>query len=67
MPTPVILTDTKSQTGISVESGLFTRDRSAGFKDQVTIKFIVKPGVQAPAAVAGQIDPVTFQTTVELR
>lgn len=67
MLNPVILTDTNSQTGISVANGLFTRDRSAGFMDQVTIKFDIGPGVGAPQAVAGQIDPVTFQTTISLR
>lgn len=71
MSSPVILTDTKPDSGVSIETDpgqeLFKRDRSSGFKDQVTIKFMVKPGVQAPPAVTGQIDPVTFQTTIELR
>lgn len=75
MPSPVTLTDTKPNTGVSIEcvegncntNPIFLRNRSFGFKDQVTIKFIVKPGVQAPAVVTGQIDPVTFQTTIQLR
>lgn len=71
MPSPVILTDTKSDTGVSIDKDpnqdLFTRNKSSGFKDQVAIKFIVKPGVQALAAVAGQIDAVIFQTTIGLR
>lgn len=57
-----ILTDTDTQSGVSVESGLFTRSRSAGFKDQVIIKFNLKPGISAP-----QIDAVSFQTTIQLR
>lgn len=63
----VFLTDTNTQTGVSVENGLFIRDRSSGFKDQVTIKFNLKPGEDAPASIRGQIDPVTFQTTINLR
>lgn len=62
-----ILTDTNAQTGISVENGLFIRERSAGFRDQVTIKFDIKPGLGAPQAVAGTIDPVNFQTSIQLR
>ena len=64
---PITLTDTNPQTGVSVENGSFVRDRAAGFQDQVTIGFAIKPGVDAPPAIAGQIDPVTFQTTVQLR
>lgn len=64
---PQTLTDTNPQTGVSVENGSFTRDRSAGFRDQVTIKFDIRPGVDAPAALRGQIDPISFQTTIQLR
>ncbi len=76
---PQTLTDTNSQTGVSVDcvavngtpncatKPIFKRDKSAGFKDQVTIKFDIGHGVLAPAAVAGQIDPVSFQTTINLR
>lgn len=71
---PVILTDTNAQTGVSVNcsdtnclTNIFTRNKPAGFKDQVAIKFNLKPGVSAPAVVAGQIDPVSFQTSIELR
>lgn len=64
---PQILTDTNPQTGVSVVSGSFTRSRQAGFRDIVTIKFDLVPGVKAPQVVAGQIDAVTFQTTIELR
>lgn len=67
MPQAQVLTDTKAQTGVSVQNGLFARDRSAGFKDQVTIRFRITPDVDAPQAVAGQIDPVNFQTTIQLR
>lgn len=61
------LTDTNLQTGVSVKNGSFTRDESAGFKDQVTIQFEVKPGVGVSPSVSGQIDAVTFQTTINLR
>lgn len=63
----IILTDTNPQSGVSVEKGLFTREKSAGFMDQVTIDFNIKPGVGAPASVTGQIDPVNFKTTIQLR
>lgn len=62
-----IITDTNPQTGISIKSVTFTKSTSAGFKDTVTIQFQVAPGEQAQAAVAGQIDPVSFQTTIQLR
>lgn len=62
-----ILTDTNSQTGVLVKEGSFKSDKLAGFKDAVTINFKLGPGKDAPAAVAGQIDPVTFQTTIQLR
>lgn len=61
------LTDTNSQTGVSARDGSFTRDKQAGFKDKVIIKFTLVAPIAAPPAVAGQIDPVTFQTTVQLR
>lgn len=62
-----VITDTNPQTGVSVMNGSFTRDNSAGFRDQVTIKFDLNHGVNAPQSVAGQIDPVNFVTTIQLR
>lgn len=62
-----ILTDTNLQTGVSIQNGTFTPGKQAGFRDTVTISFEVAPGVGAPAAIAGQIDPVKFTTTVGLR
>lgn len=77
LTSPQILTDTNPQTGVSIQcmgndctipaNQVFKRDRSTGFKDKVTIQFLANPGVGAPAALSGQIDAVTFQTTVELR
>lgn len=64
---PVVLTDTKTQTGVRVVEGIFKRDVASGFKDQVTIKFVLKPGKDALAIVADDIDPVTFETTIQLR
>lgn len=68
------ITDTNLQTGISVDcqgectfNPIYTRDKSAGYKDRVTIKFAIAPAVGAPPSVAGQIDAVQFQTTVQLR
>ena len=74
-----VLTDTNPQTGVSLEcvgggdptdchdNPIFRLDKSSGFKDQVKIQFIAKPGVKAAQAVAGQIDPVRFETTITLR
>ncbi len=68
------LTDTDTKTGISVicvnyncNNRFFSRDSSPGSNDQVTIRFAIEPGVEVSPAIAGQIDPVTFQTTVQLR
>lgn len=63
----ITLTDTNPQTGVSTENFSFTRDKLAGSRDQVTIKFDLKPGVSAPQALRGQIDAITFQTTIGLR
>lgn len=64
---PQILTDTNPQTGVSLENGSFSRSQQPGSKDVVTIKFNLLPGKKAPQAVAGQIDAVTFETTIQLR
>lgn len=63
----VILTDTNDQSGVSVTSGLFTRNPQPGYKDSVSVSFTLGPGVNAPAVIAGQIDAVEFKTTVGLR
>ena len=67
MSQAAVLTDTNSQTGVSVEDGFFTRNKSAGYKDQLTIEFKLGPGAGVPQAIKEQIDPVKFQTTVQLR
>lgn len=71
MVNPNILTDTNTSSGVSVEalSGqpVFSRSQSSGYKDSLTVQFALKPGAVASSAVASQIDPVTFKTTVELR
>lgn len=61
------LTDTNTQSGVSVTTGLFERSRQSGFKDSITVSFTLGPGVNVPAAIAGQIDPIPFQTTIGLR
>ncbi len=70
----IILTDTNIQTGVSVVNCIlsdckpvFVRNKSAGFKDQITIQFNLKPGIGVPPAISSQIDPVAFQTTIGLR
>lgn len=67
MDNPTILTDTNTQTGISVKNGSFIRMKQSGFRDVVAIDFMLGPGEKAPSVVAGQIDPVQFQTTIGLR
>lgn len=62
-----VLTDTSLELGVSVNTGSFRRQQLSGFRDSVTIQFVLSPGLNAPEVVAGQIDPVTFQTTIELR
>lgn len=67
MEEPVSLSDTNTQTGVALLSGSFKKSPQAGFKDVVTIEFVLGPPIEAPKAVAGQIDPVVFQTTIQLR
>jgi hypothetical protein len=44
-----------------------TRNQQVGQKDSITISFLLAPSIDIPAAVASQIDPVSFQTTIGLR
>ena len=70
MKQATVLTDTNAQSGVQIKSGSFTepdKDKKAGFKRAVKINLVLVPGVQAPSAVVGQIDPVTFETTIQLR
>lgn len=66
-----ILTDADTLTGVSVKKEsskeFFSFSDLAGYKTSVTINFQLGPGAKAPAVTSGQIDPVTFQTTVSLR
>lgn len=64
---PQVLTDTNTQTGVSVKNGSFSRSEKSGSKDTVTITFQVGPGVSVSPVLAGQIDPVRFTTTILLR
>lgn len=65
------LIDNNTQTGVSIGrvsgSEFFTWDHVPGSKDSVTIKFQLGPPVGVPDIIRGQIDPVVFQTTVQLR
>lgn len=63
----LILSDIKPDTGVSVKSGSFTITGQLGFKDVIGVEFKLGPGVGATPIVRGQIDPVSFQTTIELR
>lgn len=64
----IILTDTNSQSGVSVLNGSsFSRSAQSGSKDSVTVSILLGPGAGVPAAISSQIDPVSFQTTIELR
>lgn len=66
IPSPVFLTDTDPQKGVSVKSGQFTRTRTAGFKDIIKINFTLSQSVSAPLLTAS-VDPVIFETTIQLR
>ena len=57
LPDARVLTDTNPKLGILVENSSFKRDTSAGFTDQVIIKFDLKVGTETQ----------TFQTSVQLR
>lgn len=67
MPSADILTDTDTKTGVSIVSGSFSSSKPAGYNAAVTVEFKLKPGAGAPAVITGQIDPVAFRTTIELR
>ncbi len=66
-----VLTDTNWQTGVSVQNipstYLFKVNRQAGSKDTVTISFQLAPAAGLPDSIRSQIDPIPFQTTVQLR
>ncbi|MBI2019145.1 type II secretion system protein [Candidatus Daviesbacteria bacterium] len=64
---PVALTDSNLRSGVSVENGSFIRDKPAGLKDQITIKFDLKAAKEVPPVIADDVGAVTFQTTVSCR
>lgn len=66
VPTLSTITDNNTM-GVLVTDGVFTRDQSKGFKDVVTIDFKLSPGTELAKKTFGQIDPVSFKTSVELR
>lgn len=61
------LTNTDSTNGASVLWGYFLRNTKPGYKDLITIIFSVGPGINIPPTLTDAIDPVQFNTTVELR
>lgn len=62
-----ILTDTSEQSGVSVEDGSFNVSKPSGYKAELSLNLKLKAGAGVPPSVADQIDPVVFQTTVQLR
>lgn len=65
-------TDNKLRTGVEVfppdGGAVFTRTKALGSnKDSVSVKFKLAPVNQAGLKIPGQIDPVLFSTTIELR
>lgn len=62
-----IITDNHLQTGVSITNATLKKEAKSGFKDIITIQFEVAAGEKAPEAIRGQIDAVSFQTTVQLR
>ncbi len=60
-------TEIISQTsGISVTNGTFELDSLTGFKDVVTVKFSLKPMLEAGDSFSETIDPIYFQTSIQL-
>lgn len=62
-----LLTDMDKNSGVSVNNASFQRIEKPGFKDTVIISFELSPAVGVPKVLRGQIDPVKFITTVQLR
>ena len=67
MSSVLVLTDTNAQSGISIRSRAFSVSEEPGFKPAVTVSFVLGAAAELPPTISGQIDPVTFQTTVQLR
>lgn len=63
----IVLTDTNTKTGVSLVNGSFNLNKQAGFKDLINVRFALSPGKDAPPSITGQIDAVTFETTIQLR
>lgn len=61
------LTDGVSVSATAGTNGVFTRAKQAGVKDIITISFDIASPIGLPAYLKDQIDPSSFQTTVELR
>lgn len=63
----IVLTDTNTKTGISVISGEFRKDSKAGYNDVITIKFDIVQGVEVTPGTSSVIDPIRFETSIQLR
>ena len=61
------LTNLNITNGASVSGGSFTRNSKTGFNDLITIFFNISPAVSAPQILTSTIDPIRFNTTVQLR
>ncbi|MDO8619044.1 MAG: type II secretion system protein [Candidatus Daviesbacteria bacterium] len=65
-PTVNAVTD-NGPSSVSVSNGVFIRNKPKGFKDVVTIDFDLSPAGDLNLKTFGQLSPVPFKTTVELR
>lgn len=62
------ITDKTQIKVISPDQGkVFSRNKSPGFKDVVSISFQIAPGVEVSSSISSQIDPIPFATSIGLR
>ena len=65
---PINITDTTQiKVDIPNYDRLFSRNKSPGFKDVVSISFQIAPGVEVSNSISSQIDPIPFATSIGLR
>lgn len=62
-----IITDTDSLTGVFVKEGQFTRDKTSGFKDLVTVRFVLGSPIAAPKNFESQFSDEEFKTSIQIR
>jgi type II secretory pathway pseudopilin PulG len=64
-PTPI--TDTDPKTGVSFEDGKFIRSKAFGSKDIINIQVTLTPGISSAEYKNNLIEPVLFETSIQLR